>query len=208
MFADALKVVLESAGYDVVSVTSPQEATVYADLTPPDVCLMDLTFPGPTDGVEAARLLRESHPDCHVILLSAALQRDAVRRGLAAGISGFLRKDQDVDDIMSAVRRVAEGDVVIDAGLLRAAMSEPRQQEPDATRLLQFLTTRERDVLERLVRGQNARVMAEEMHVSYSTARTHIQSVLSKLGVHSRLEAAALAVANGLVDVGSQSASG
>jgi two-component system nitrate/nitrite response regulator NarL len=203
MFADALKVVLESAGYDVVAAASPQEAAVYADRTSPEVCLMDLTFPGQTDGVEGARMLRERHPECHVIMLSAGLHPEAVRRALAAGVSGFLRKDQDVDDIMSAVRRVTDGDVVIDAGLLRSAIGEPPAQEPDAARLLQFLTARERDVLVRLVRGQNARVMAEEMHVSYSTARTHIQSVLSKLGVHSRLEAAALAVANGLVDIGS-----
>lgn len=201
MFAEALMTILQADGMDVAIATSPGEAVAVSRSFHPDVCVMDLHFPGNVDGAEAARQLKEQESETQILLLSASLDHASVRRAVAAGAAGFARKDQRVDEIRLAVNRLLAGEVVIDPQLLRSAVSEPRPRESEVRRLAKFLTPREREVLQRLVQGQSARTMAEQMHVSYSTARTHIQSVLSKLGVHSRLEAAAFAVANRLIDI-------
>lgn len=201
MFGEALTTVLQADGLEVALAVSPDEAVVISASFRPDVCVMDLRFPGPVDGCEGARRLKELHPDVRILLLSAALDEGSVRRAVEVGVAGFARKDQRVDEIRAAVQRLLAGEVVIDPDLLRSAVAGPPSRETDVRRLARFLTPREREVLARLVRGQSARLMADEMHVSYSTVRTHVQNVLSKLGVHSRLEAAAFAVAHQIVGI-------
>lgn len=203
LFGESLAVVLQERGYPVDAVTtSPEEALAAVRRQAPDLCIMDLSFPEPSpDGVEAARRVKEVSPDTAVVLLTASGDSDAFARAIAVGVTGFARKDQDVAGVLDTIERVADGQVVIDPELLRAAVTVRKRAASDAERLASFLTPRERQVLELLTLGYTTSRIAKETGVAHSTARTHIQNLLVKLGVHSRLEASAFAVANDLVPV-------
>lgn len=201
LFGESLAVVLQERGHAVDAVTtSPDEALAAVRAHDPELCIMDLSFPGAAhDGVEGARRVREESPGTAVVLLTASGDPAVFARAIAVGVTGFARKDQDVQDVLDTIERVAEGQVVIDPDLLRAAVLTPRRMQSDAERLASFLTPRERQVLELLTQGYTTSRIAKETGVAHSTARTHIQNLLVKLGVHSRLEASAFAVANELV---------
>ncbi len=191
LLAEALASVLRRRG-DVVTVTvDPRQAVLIAEEIAPDVCLMDRYFPD-GDGVAAARELAQVVPATRVLMLSGHADPVVVREALEAGVSGFLRKEEAMGTILEAVDAVVRGDIVIDPSLLRPPIRQPAA-------LVSPLTAREREVLQRIVDGQSTRGLAAAMNVSYSTARTHTQNLLDKLGVHTQLEAAAFAVRHGLV---------
>ena len=191
LLAEALASVLRRRG-DAVTVTNdPHQAVVLAEQIVPDVCLMDRSFPN-GDGIDAARELARVVPATRVLMLSGHTDPAVVRAALEVGVSGFLRKDEAMGAILEAVDAVVRGEVVIDPSLLRP----PARQPAD---FVFSLTTREQEVLQRIVDGQSTRSLAAAMNVSYSTARTHTQNLLDKLGVHTQLQAAAFAVRHGLV---------
>lgn len=196
LFAEALATVLESAGHEVRTATVPADAVAAVRREPFDIAVMDFYFPAVGTSLEACRAIRESSPDTAVLILTADIPESAVRDGIGCGVAGFSRKDQDVAHLLDAIERIGRGHAVIDPKLLQRAFAP--DASPEAT-LLRFLTPRELEVLERLVHGESTRQIAAAMFITYSTARTHIQSVLTKLGVHSRLEAAAFAVTYGAV---------
>lgn len=201
LFGESLAVVMEQHGYEIAAITTTPETGVQAVLDhAADLCIMDLTFPEPLeDGIAAACRLRVDSPDTTIIMLTATSDATAFARAISAGVTGFARKDQDVRGVLDTIDRVVAGDVVIDAVSLRAAVSVQHRPLSDGERLAKFLTHREREVLELLTLGYSTQRIAESTGVAYSTARTHIQNLLVKLGVHSRLEASAFAVAHGLV---------
>ena len=113
------------------------------------------------------------------------------------GIAGFLPKDQDVDQIADALDVIAAGGAVFDAGLHRGVASGSRRQR--STRPVDRLTPREREILARIVAGESTKQMARAMSITTGTASMYARNVLTKLGVHSRLQAAALADREGLL---------
>ncbi len=202
LFAESLAVVLEGHGYDVVEVTfSPPEAARAVRTHDAPLCIMDMHFPNyDGDGVDGARMVRDERPDTAVVMLTASGDPGAFARAISVGVTGFARKDQDVQGVLDTISQVAAGHVAIHPDLLRDAVTTRRLPLSDTERLASFLTSRERQVLGLLTQGCTTERIAEVMGVAYSTARTHIQNVLAKLGVHSRLEASALAVEHGLVE--------
>ncbi|MEU5877467.1 response regulator transcription factor [Spirillospora sp. NPDC047279] len=199
MFADSLSLVLSDAGHAVVGVAySPGDLLPVLGSRRADVCLIDLQFPGGT-GIDWIPRLRAVAPETRFVVLTGYLDQEVLDAGLAAGVRGFAHKGQQAGDILSVLRRVADGDVVADRVLRReAAGARPRSQ---AQKVAQFLTPREREVLTRLARGESTQALAKAMGVTRSTARSHVQSVLSKLGVHSQREAVIEAARHGLVSV-------
>jgi two-component system nitrate/nitrite response regulator NarL len=199
LFAQSFALILELRDHQVVAVTrTPLEAVAAVVAHDADLCIMDLAFPGSGgSGVEGARSVLQARPGTAVVILSAERDARAFERAAGAGVTGFASKDQDVDDVLETLERVLAGQVVGPA-LLRQAMSSQRRPLSDVERLASYLTAREREVLGLLTQGLPTESIAASMGVAYSTARTHIQNVLAKLGVHSRLEASALAVANNL----------
>lgn len=200
LFAESLSVALEGCGATVTGVaTTPAEALRMVDRAATDVCLMDLDGQG-SAGLEGSQQILAKHAGTRVILLSAGMEPSAVSTAIAFGVTGFARHEMTVQAIFSTIERVHAKEVVIDPLLLRGAVSHRKGPLTEGQRLAEFLTPREREVLERLVAGQNTRAIAAAMEVTFSTARTHIQNVLAKLGVHSRLEAAAMAVGQHVVE--------
>jgi two-component system nitrate/nitrite response regulator NarL len=192
LFSQAFSSVLRRRGDVVTTTDKPADALLVAQAQHPDVCLMDRNFSGRDEGIDAAHRMRVASPSTPVIMLTGHVDAAGVRAAIEAGVRGFLRKDEGLSRILEAIDRVTAGCLVIEASLLRPVPSP-------GTAMNAQLTPREQEVLERLVRGESTQVMAKGMLVSHSTARTHTQSVLLKLGVHSRLEAAAFAIRHGVV---------
>lgn len=196
LLVEALAGILNANGFtDVGTAASPQIALRLLAERPFDVCVLDISFPD-ADGLSALPAFRRLLPEMKVLILSAIRDRNVVADALAAGALGFCRKDAGVAQILTAIQRVADGELVLDASLVRnVAMAA---KENDDQRLVAFLTDREMEVLGRLAAGESTELVARGMGVTKSTARSHIQSILIKLGVHSRLEAVALASRAGL----------
>jgi two-component system, NarL family, nitrate/nitrite response regulator NarL len=202
LLTEALAAVLSSHGHVVEAIVfEPEEAVRAVAASDPDVCLLDLTFDGAMDGIAAARRLRDEHPRTKVLVLSAATEPSTVAAAIDAGVAGFTRKDQSATALLTTLDRVEAGEMAIDGDLLRAAIrgAMPAAQN-DAGRLLSFLTAQERTVLLLLVDGHSTAEIAQSLDVATSTARTHVQNVLMKMGAHSRLQAAAMVVNGGLLD--------
>lgn len=200
VFAHALAGVLESLGHEIVLIaTRPDAAIATALREQVDLVVMDLGFPN-GDGLNGTAKLAQlpSHPP--VFVLTARTDPDVVAAGIRAGAAGILTKQAELSQVIGALERVAAGETYFDAQLLRRALAPEPHQITEAHRIATYLTSREREVLERIVRGESTRRMSAAMDISVTTLRSHIHSVLSKLNVHSRLEAAAWAVSHGIVD--------
>ena len=196
ILCEALAVALERRGHKVLAIASTTVRGIAAVAEyQPDACLLDLKFPDPPDGLGAARVIRQWHPGTAVLLLSGLIDPAVRSEAMRIGVVAFLRKDQNIDHISDALEVVASGGVIFDSTLTaRPSASGWRTQSP------YVLTPREKDVVRRMVIGQSTAQMAHEMNVEVSTVRTYVKNVLTKLGVHSRLQATALATREHLLD--------
>lgn len=199
VFVDALAAVLTGRGCTVTTATTIEATITAVAVRRPEICLIDRHFAGGRDGVGAVGDLRAASPGTKVVILSANGDRDSVTRAMRAGAAGYIHKTRSVAVLTQAIERVLGGEVVIEVP------AEPGGRRhaagySDATRLATYLTARERQCLQLLVAGQDTADMVRSLGVSAATVRTHVQALLTKLGVHSRLEAAAFAVRHGLVD--------
>lgn len=204
LFAQAVASLLNRAGHEVTSACSPVEAEAVAASTKVDVCLMDLQFPN-ASGVDGVAGVRAVSPETQVVVLTGLVDHPRVAEAVAAGAAGVTIKGDDVRYLIETIARVHAGERVLDA-VGSARRSAPRTlPDPSPAR---FLTRRERQVLERLVAGESTADLAQFLGVRYSTARTHIQNVLTKLGVHSKVEAVVFALNHGIVGVAGPEAPG
>jgi len=161
----------------------------------PDVVLMDLMM-SPMDGIEATRQIRAHHPEVQVVALTSFVEEEKAQAALDAGASGFLLKDADADEVAAAIRAAHRGEVHLDpaiAGRLVRALRAPRRPQPGSG-----LTEREREVLRLVAAGEANKDIAAELGISERTARTHVSSILTKLGMASRTQVALWAVREGL----------
>jgi DNA-binding NarL/FixJ family response regulator len=205
LFLEAMALALGGRGFDVVAaVTTPEEAVSAVARHEADLLLIDLNFPAGS-GLDAARRVLDTHPETTVVMITATEAAEPLAAAVELGVSGYLYKDQPIASIATALEVAGRGGLVVNHDLLRAARAPrvPRQQR----RPLDSLTPREHDVLAMLVDGLDTRQIVRRMGVSHSTVRTHIQNILAKLGVHSRLQAvAALAEEQALSPIGSRCA--
>jgi DNA-binding NarL/FixJ family response regulator len=166
----------------------------------PDVVLMDLRMPD-LGGDEATRAIVEHRPVTRVVAMTVLSSDDDVAAALRAGASGFLAKDTPLGDVVTAVRAAAAGSAwlspraaeVVLGALRRPAVEPVRDELP-----IDELSSRELDVLRLIARGLENSEIAEELKISPSTVKNHVSSILSKLGLTSRIQAATYAVRRGL----------
>jgi two-component system nitrate/nitrite response regulator NarL len=199
ILCEALAAALAERHHQVLAVTTTVAAGVTAvAVHDPDICLLDVHFPGAEDGLDVAREIAERHPATKVLVLSGVADPQILSEAMGIGAAGFIPKDQSIDQISAALDVIAAGGAVFDAGLSGGA--PPPRREQRSTHLLGTLTPREREILARIVDGQSTRQMARAMGITTGTASMYVRNVLTKLGVHSRLQAAALATREGLLD--------
>jgi two-component system, NarL family, nitrate/nitrite response regulator NarL len=162
ILCDALGVVLGRRGHWVVATTNTTAAGIAAVAAyHPDACLLDLRFPDPPDGLEAARLIREQYPRTAVLILSGFVDQEVRARAARIGVAGFLRKDQNVDHVADALDVIASGGEIFDS--VRPSRERLRDRAPGGGPPV--LTPREREVLCRMAVGRSTAQMAEEMNI-------------------------------------------
>jgi DNA-binding NarL/FixJ family response regulator len=167
----------------------------------PDVVLMDLKME-PLDGIESTRQIRSRHSEVDVVALTSFGEDERVHAALEAGASGYLLKDSDADEVSAAIRAAHRGELPLDPAVARNLTSSLRavpRDPPDAE-----LTTRELEILRLLGAGKSNKEIATELQISERTARTHVSSILGKLELTSRTQAALWAVRQGLVEGGGE----
>jgi len=196
VFAESLAMVFVDAGYEVTAVTrSVDEVLGVLRACPVDVCVLDVTV-DPAARFEQLARIRSAAPEVRLVLLTGPPAPGLTRAALAAGVTGMVDKGQHVASILDAVSRVCTGETVLGTPYQQLPR---RGAVPELFRLAAFLTPREREVLCRLVRGEDTAALAHEMGITAATARCHIQNVLMKLGAHTRLEAVTAVVRCGLI---------
>jgi two-component system, NarL family, nitrate/nitrite response regulator NarL len=205
VFADALESLLRSAGHDVVgSALSLDEATEILRRERADACVVDVRPPRSVKRPDIERAMR-SAPATAFVALSASADAATLNHAAAAGVRGLALKGDAFGEFLRVVTEAVAGpedgsrtdELVV---VSKSAREVLRRGTGVGAGPSQFLTEREWEALGRLVRGESTEVIARAMSVRISTARTHIDAVLCKLGAHSRLEAVAYAVREGLVD--------
>lgn len=202
LFADVVASALEQIGARIVGpVGNVADAIVAVASERPDVVLLDLSLPDGL-GIDAGHTILDSYPDTIVLALTASTDPRAVTEAMKAGFRGFVPKDAPLSSVVEAIQAALGGrSVVISSGPIKST-SRSSRGEVSAALLASGLTIREREVLGLLVAGLGSRDIADKLQISMNTVRTHVQSVLTKLQVHSRLEAAAFAVRHELVESG------
>jgi len=197
LFAEAVKPTLESFHMEVVGIaTTGAEGVDLARRLRPDLVLIDLGLPDESGLVTGRRILEE-FPEAKLVALTALDSPAAVREAMKIGFHGYLTKDMPVSRFASSLRVAVEGQVVLPRRLT-STVGRPADQDGWAL-LASQLTARERETLNLLAEGLSGTEIAKALGISTNTVRTHIQSILTKLQVHSRLEAAAVALRRGLV---------
>jgi two-component system NarL family response regulator len=178
------------------------QAVAEAERTIPDVAILDAGLPNGS-GIRATALIKERVPGCRVLVMSSLDDGRILVEALEAGASGFLTKGAPLSELIVAARALARGEVLIPPAMLGGLLDRligRRREQNDALRLLGRLTRREKEVLRLLVDGADNDGIAQSLVISPQTARTHVQNVLGKLDVHSRLEAAAFVTRAGVLD--------
>lgn len=180
----------------VGDVPDGQEAVAAALESEPDVVLMDLLMPR-MDGIEATRKILAERPATRVIALTSFLDDDRVLPAVRAGAAGYLLKDVEPQELVEAIRTVHGGEALLHPAVTARLMAEfdERARGPAG----HSLTAREHDVLRLIARGLPNKLIARELEIAEKTVKTHVSSVLAKLGVTDRTQAALLAVREGLV---------
>jgi DNA-binding NarL/FixJ family response regulator len=197
MFADSMARLLSAEpDLDVVAtVASAEEALRAVARHRPRVVLLDHQLPG-RSGVEVARDIKATTPDVMVVMITGSTEDRVLLGAIDAGCSGFLTKDHAADEVAEAVRAAAAGDVLIPPALLARLLPQLNR----AHRGLGWdLSPREIEVLGLLATGAANKAIATQLHLSVNTIRNHVQQILTKLGVHSKLEAVATAVREGII---------
>jgi len=186
-------------GYSDVAVVAM--ATSVADVIPamgavcPDVAMVDFHLPDGT-GADAAEQIRARCGETAIVFLSADDSDERLLEAIEAGASSYQLKSASGEQIIESIRAAAAGEAVIPAGAIATALAQRRRISRERSlqeQVLASLTRRETEILALMIDGVDNRTMAERLHISYATVRTHVRSILSKLGARSQLDAVAKA---------------
>ena len=202
LFRVGLEGLLERRKIEVTAaVGSGTEGLKLARELKPDVVLLDMRMPE-MQGLEVLRRLRDDVPEVPVVMLTTSDEEQDLIESLRLGARGYLLKDMEPDDLVSTLRDIVEGKTIVTPELTGVLARAVQQGQPAAsderTKPFDELTPREREILCHLSEGQSNKVIARKLGISDGTVKLHVKAILRKLGVHSRVEAAVMAVERGL----------
>ena len=184
----------------VAEASNGKEAVEKAARFDPTVVLMDIRMPE-LDGLEATRRILAADPDARVLVLTTFDLDDYVYEALRAGASGFVLKDDPPEQLIAAVRTVASGDALLSPAVTKRVIGAfTRMPRPAPPRELDDLSAREREVFRLVARGLSNAQIGKELFIGETTVKTHVTHILSKLGLHDRVQAVVLAYQTGVFD--------
>lgn len=205
-----LRTLLDEGGTDFQLVGEAADGAtalhIIAELQP-DVVLMDVRMPG-MDGIEAVERIRREWPRVAVLILTTYDEDDVLIRGLQAGAYGYLLKDCDLEVLLNAIRTAARHELLVQPSIMErilghaaraARLPDPPGTRPTHGRRSLDLTNREREVLERVARGERGKEIAAGLGITERTVGAHIAGIYAKLGVESRAAAVAVAIERGIL---------
>ena len=178
-----------------------KEALVKVGETTPDVILMDLYMPE-MDGVEATAYIKKEYPNVKVIVLTSFSDQAHVLPALRAGASGYILKDVEPDQLVEAIRSAYKGNIQLHPDIANALLSQTlpvEEKEEEHSIQVDVLTARENEVLQLLAKGMSNKEVASVLVITEKTVKAHVSSILSKLNLSDRTQAALYAVKNGIV---------
>ena len=184
----------------VAEASNGREAVEKAARFDPTVVLMDIRMPE-LDGLEATRRILAADPDARILVLTTFDLDEYVYEALRAGASGFVLKDDPPEQLIAAVRTVASGDALLSPAITKRVINEfARIPRPTPPKELDDLSARERDVFRLIAQGLSNAQIGKELFISETTVKTHVTHILSKLGLHDRVQAVVLAYQTGIFD--------
>jgi DNA-binding NarL/FixJ family response regulator len=197
-----VRAVLATAG-DVDVVAEAENGTEAVELVAahrPDVAVLDIRMPR-LDGLDAAGLIRERHPDTRTLVLTTFADDAYISRALGEGASGFVLKTGDPQEIIAGVRAVATGAAYLSPLVARRVVDQlaKNRPRPGAAQRIQALTAREREVLGLVGAGLSNAEIAGQLHVVEGTVKVYVSTILRQLGVRNRVQAAIIAHESGLI---------
>ena len=203
LFRVGLQGLLENRSIEVVSsLGDGKEGIRLAEELNPDIILLDMRMPDP-DGLTVLRKLRERKLEMPVVILTTSTDENDLVESLRNGANGYLLKDMEPDALVQSLHEVQSGKTVVAPELavllataVQAGETEPRTEPADNP--FSELTPRETEILTFLANGQSNKAIARDLGISDGTVKLHVKAILRKLGVHSRVEAAVIAVEKGL----------
>jgi DNA-binding NarL/FixJ family response regulator len=199
-FRDGLAELLTLHGLDIVATArNARDAIDVSRMLRPDVVLMDVQMPG-ANGIEATPALLRACPEARVVMLTVSGDGTDVLEALLAGATGYLVKGTEPGALVAGIRAAAAGDALLSPGLAATLLGRVQAAAPVAARDGAMLSERELDVLRLLAAGKANLDIARELFLSPYTVRNHISSILAKLQIANRTEAAAYAIRSGLVN--------
>jgi DNA-binding NarL/FixJ family response regulator len=202
-FRQALAFMFEREPEFTVAAQAGSVAEARESVDGADVAVVDLGLPD-GDGIELVEDFSSRKPPVATLVLSASLEPARFASAVEAGAAGVLHKSASITEIVDAVRRLMAGEALISANdmiqMLRT-VSRKRQEEMESRQMIDKLTRREKEVLQALGEGLDSKEIAQKLHITVETERTHMVNILNKLGVHSRLQALVFALRNGVIEV-------
>jgi two-component system nitrate/nitrite response regulator NarL len=205
LFRVGLQELLERRGLDVIAEGDCLKGIEIVAEKKPDVVLLDMRMPDMT-GTEVLSVLRQHYPNMPISMLTTSREESDVIEALQLGAQGYLLKDMEPNELIDALQQIIQGNTVVakelTSILAKAVQGEPPSSSKQASSL-DDLTPREREILCHLADGQSNKVIARNLGISDGTVKLHVKAILRKLEVHSRVEAAVIAVEQNLCSRGS-----
>jgi DNA-binding NarL/FixJ family response regulator len=200
LFRAGLRNLLQERGLDVIEARSGELAAELVVNMTPDVVLMDLHMPG-ISGVEATRRITHVAPTTRVVILTVSADEDDVVDAVLAGACGYLLKDAPTDEIERSIRAATGGESWVSprvAAVLLGRLREPDRRDPAHDPALAELTDREQEILRLIAEGYDNADIGSRLFISPKTVKNHVSSILAKLQMENRIQAAVYAVRRGL----------
>ena len=200
LFREGLQRLLVRHEIDVISsVSNGEDGIKSIKKLEPDIVLLDLRMPN-VNGIDVLKNIREHNKSLPVVMLTTSDDEKDLIEAFRNGASGYLLKDMEPDDLVVALRDVLKGETIVAPNLVQilAKFHQGDYTEINITNLIATLTPRENEILELLAEGQSNKLIAKNLGISDGTVKLHVKSILRKLEIHSRVEAAVIAVEHGL----------
>ncbi len=197
LFREGIIGLLERRGIEIQATGDTQEGFELIESTKPDVILLDLRMPE-MNGIEVLQKLNDQGNEIPVVMLTTSADDSDLSDALRNGVKGYLLKDMAPDELVASLRDIVDGKTVVAPDLTGALANLVKDGDPSNAKVaaspFSSLTPREMEILCHLAEGESNKVIARNLSISDGTVKLHVKAILRKLEVHSRVEAAVMAV--------------